>query len=121
MSKLFVRIQGLDRNIEEVDYKNLVKGIFGTVAPELSDDNIQLILDRKFGGYRNFCFVMCEPDNLEAWIAGTNETDFEGHGISVNEAQPLEERKPFNRDDRGGSRGGFGGGRDDRGPRSYNN
>lgn len=101
LSKLFVRIQGLDRNIDQESYITLVKGIFKETTT-LEDSAIQLILDRKFGGYRNFCFVHCAPENIAAWEEATNNTEFDGYSVMVNEAQPMEDRPQ--RDDRRPSR-----------------
>jgi hypothetical protein len=101
MSKLYVRIYGLDRNVSPEERISLVKNIF---APhiELQDDQIQLIQDRDYGGYRNFCFVICEEGDVARLSDALNETTTEdGYELTVNEAKPLEDRKPFNK--RGGS------------------
>ena len=125
MSKLYVRIYGLDRDVPEADRITLVKSIFAPLI-ELTDEQVQLIPDREYGGYRNFNFVTCEEadvERLSTALDGTTTAE-EGYELTVNEARPMEERKPFNRNDRGGSRGGFGGGSSrggDRGPRRDSN
>ena len=118
MSKLYVRIYGLDRDVPEADRITLVKNIFAPQI-ELEDKQVQLIIDREYGGYRNFCFVMCEEVDVarlsEAFDGITTE---DGYELTVNEARPMEERKPFNNNrsnssrggDRGGDRGGYRGG-----------
>jgi hypothetical protein len=111
--KLFVRIGGLDRHMEPAHIISLVKDIFAQAYPDLSDDNIQLITDKKFGGYRDFCFVMCEQDKIAELTQALDGTEFEGYNLTVNEAQPLEDR-PSN----GGGRS-FGGGNRNGG--GYNN
>ena len=113
MSKLYVRIYGLDRDVPEADRITLVKNIFAPQI-ELEDKQVQLIIDREYGGYRNFCFVMCEEVDVarlsEAFDGITTE---DGYELTVNEARPMEERKPFNNrsnPSRGGDRGGYRGG-----------
>jgi hypothetical protein len=120
MSKLYVRIYGLDRDVAPEERISIVKAIF---APhiELADDQVQLITDREYGGYRNFCFVMCEEADVARLSEALDQTTTEdGYELTVNEARPMEDRKPMGRNDRGGSRGGFSRGGDrggDRAPR----
>ena len=64
----------------------------------------RIITDRETGRSRGFGFVeMSDDAEAKAAIAGLNGTSQNGRDLTVNEAKP--------REDRGGSRGGFGGGR----------
>ncbi|ARU41958.1 RNA-binding protein [bacterium] len=63
--------------------------------------NARIIPDRGFG------FVDVDEDQMQAAIDATNEQDFKGRNIRVNEAKPREDRP---RESRGGGGGGYGGG-----------
>ena len=64
----------------------------------------RIITDRETGRSRGFGFVeMSDQAAAQAAIAALNGTNLNGRDLTVNEARP--------REDRGGSRGGFGGGR----------
>lgn len=54
-------------------------------------------------GDKGFAFVEIPEENMEAAIEATNGQDMGGRTLTVNEARPKAER--------GGGRGGFGGGR----------
>jgi RNA recognition motif-containing protein len=80
---------------------------------EVSSANI--ITDRESGRSRGFGFVeMPNDDEARAAIEATNDTEFEGKVLTVNEARPREERPDrggYNRGGGGGyNRGGYGGG-----------
>jgi len=63
----------------------------------------QVISDRESGRSKGFGFVEMENDQeAQAAIDALNGKPHEGRPLTVNEARP--------REDRGGSRGGFGGG-----------
>jgi len=67
----------------------------------------RVIMDKFSGESKGFGFVEM-PDKTEALTAikATNEEDFMGRNLRVNESQP----KPRGRDNRGGRGGGGGGG-----------
>ncbi|MEJ0021040.1 MAG: RNA-binding protein [Candidatus Doudnabacteria bacterium] len=66
----------------------------------------QVITDKFSGRSKGFGFVeMSSDDEAAKAIEMFNGTDFGGRSLAVNEARPKTEG------DRGGSRGGFGGGR----------
>jgi RNA recognition motif-containing protein len=70
---------------------------FGTV------ESAQVIMDRDTGRSKGFGFVEMKTDQeAQAAIAGLNGQQSGGRSLTVNEAKP--------REDRGGSRGGHGGG-----------
>ncbi len=63
----------------------------------------QVIMDRDTGRSKGFGFVeMGSDQEAQAAIAALNGQQVEGRSLTVNEARPREER--------GGSRGGYGGG-----------
>ena len=63
----------------------------------------QVIMDRDTGRSKGFGFVeMGSDQEAQAAIAGMNGKQMGGRSLTVNEAKPREER--------GGSRGGYGGG-----------
>ena len=65
---------------------------------------VQMINDRVTGRPRGFGFVeMGTADEAQAAIASLNGQEVNGRALTVNEARPREER--------GGSRGGYGGSR----------
>jgi cold-inducible RNA-binding protein len=58
--------------------------------------------DRDSGRGKGFGFVEVEGDQMEAAISAMNGKELAGRSLTVNEARP--------REDRSGSRGGYGGG-----------
>ncbi|HEV8069859.1 MAG TPA: RNA-binding protein [Planctomycetaceae bacterium] len=63
----------------------------------------QVIMDRDTGRSKGFGFVeMSSDQEAQAAINGLNGKEAGGRSLTVNEARP--------REDRGGSRGGYGGG-----------
>lgn len=96
--KLFVG--GVDRNAPADTVKQMLTDEFAKFG-EVSD--VAVITDRMTGGLRGFAFVEM-PNDAEATAAieGINGTVIEGitfRNITVNEAQPREERprRDFNR------------------------
>lgn len=74
----------------------------------------KVITDKFTGRSKGFGFVEFTTDEeADAAIKALNETELQGRKIAVNEARPLEERKPMGGGygDRGGGRGGDRGGR----------
>jgi cold-inducible RNA-binding protein len=70
-------------------------------------DTVQIMRDRETGRARGFAFVeMATEADAQNAINQLNERPFGGRTLAVNEARPPAPRS-----------GGFGGGRDDRGPR----
>ena len=66
-------------------------------------ESASVVEDRDTGRSRGFVFVeMSSREEGEAAIAQFNGKEFGGRNLTVNEARP--------REDRGGGRGGFGGG-----------
>src|SRR5262247_2035898 len=67
-------------------------------------ESASVIEDRETGRSRGFAFVeMATPEEAAAGIEAFNGKDVGGRNLTVNEANP--------RTDRGGGRGGYGGGR----------
>jgi RNA recognition motif-containing protein len=65
----------------------------------------QVVMDRETGRSKGFGFVEMNNDQeAQAAVDALNGTQSGGRTLTVNEARPREER--------GGGRGGFGGGRD---------
>lgn len=77
-------------------------------------ESATIITDKMTGRSKGFGFVeMSSDEEANAAIEMWNGKDFEGRKLTVNEARPMGDRPPrrdggFNR---GGGRGGFGGGR----------
>ena len=70
-------------------------------------DTVQVMRDRETGRARGFAFVeMATEADAQNAINQLNERPFGGRTLAVNEARPPAPRS-----------GGFGGGREDRGPR----
>ena len=70
-------------------------------------DTVQIMRDRETGRALGFAFVeMATEADAQNAINQLNERPFGGRTLAVNEARPPAPRS-----------GGFGGGRDDRGPR----
>jgi cold-inducible RNA-binding protein len=70
-------------------------------------DTVQVMRDRETGRARGFAFVeMATEADAQNAINQLNERPLGGRTLAVNEARPPAPRS-----------GGFGGGRDDRGPR----
>jgi RNA recognition motif-containing protein len=116
MTKLFVRLNGLDRNVSKEDRIILLQEIFADLLP-VDESNVTVIVDKEYGGYRNFMFVASDDDDAaKAAVNALNDTvSQDGFNINVSEAKPQEqrERRPggFSAGgDRGngGSRGGYG-------------
>lgn len=87
---------------------NLSYGVTNTVleqmfAPHGTVESAQVIMDRDTGRSKGFGFVEMKTDHeAQAAITALSGKDHEGRALTVNEARPREER--------GGNRGGFGGG-----------
>jgi RNA recognition motif-containing protein len=80
-------------------------GQYGTVT------SAQVVTDRETGRSRGFAFVEMSSGAAEA-IAATNQREFQGRNLTVNEAKPREDRpRSGGGGGYGGSRGGSGGGR----------
>ena len=74
-------------------------------------DRVAIMTDRDTGRSRGFGFVeMTNDEDGEKAIAALNGSQLGGRTLNVNEAKA--------REDRGGGRGGFGGGRNNSGGRS---
>lgn len=72
----------------------------GTVA------SAKIIMDRETGRSKGFGFVeMSTDEEAQKAISSFNGADYDGRAMTVNEARPMEPRE-----NRGGGRGGFGGG-----------
>jgi cold-inducible RNA-binding protein len=68
-------------------------------------ESASIVEDRETGRSRGFGFVeMSSKEEGDAAIQQLNGTEFNGRSLTVNEARP--------RENRGGARPGFGGGRD---------
>jgi len=85
-----------------------LKELFASYG-EMSE--VVIIKDKFSGRSKGFGFVSFSDDAAaDKAVAELNGKDIEGRKITVNEARPMEER-PKRSFDRGGSGGGFGGGR----------
>ena len=99
-----IYVGNLSFNTTNQDLNDLF-GEIGTV------ESANIIEDRETGRSRGFAFVeMSSTEEGNAAIQKFNGQDVGGRTLNVNEAKAREER--------GGSRGGFGGGRNSGGGRS---
>lgn len=122
MTKLFVRLGGLDRSVSREDRITLISRIFSPYTV-VDPANVVIITDKDYGGFRNFCFVSIENDEeAQAAIQGLDgQVDEEtGYQLNVNEAQPEGERPKtsgggFNRNRPAGGSSSYGGGSNSRG------
>jgi RNA recognition motif-containing protein len=90
-------VGNLSYGMTDSDLQNLFAA-HGTVQ------SAQVIKDRDTGRSKGFGFVeMNSGEEAQAAIAALNGQEVNGRALTVNEARP--------REDRGGSRGGFSGGR----------
>ena len=103
-------IGGLSYNTTEDGLKEAFSQV-GTV------ESATIIMDKMSGRSRGFAFVeMSTDEEAQAGVEMWNGKELDGRTLTVNEARPMDARPPrregggFNRD-RGGARGGFGGGR----------
>lgn len=104
MKKLYVGNISYNTTVESL------KEAFGAFGEVLS---AEVITDKFSGRSKGFGFVELEDDAAMAAIDKMNDTELDGRKIIVNEARPKEDRprRDFGGDRRGGSGGGFGGGR----------
>ena len=75
--------------------------------------DVLLPMDRESGRPRGFAFVsMDTPEAMNAAIQGLHGQEWQGRALTINEARPREERRPFSGGGGGGGggRGGYGGG-----------
>ena len=63
-------------------------------------DSVNIITDRDTGRSKGFAFVEMSGEDAEKAIVQLNGTELDGRSLTVNEARPREERS--------GSRGGYG-------------
>lgn len=76
-----------------------------------SVQSAEVIADRMTGRSKGFGFVeMGTEEEAQGAIASLNGQEMAGRKLTVNEAKPREDRPRTGGGDRGGSRGGFGGG-----------
>ncbi|MCB9809435.1 RNA-binding protein [Candidatus Peribacteria bacterium] len=76
-----------------------------------------VMLERDTGRSRGFAFVeMASPEEAQAAIEMWNEKELDGRALAVNIAKP---KAPRSEGFGGGSRGGYGGGRQSGGYRPY--
>ena len=92
-------VGGLPYSVNEDSLKQIFSEA-GTVA------NASVITDRYSGQSKGFGFVEMSTDvEADKAVEMFNGKEIEGRNVVVNEARPMEERRP------GGGGGGFGGGR----------
>jgi cold-inducible RNA-binding protein len=91
---------------------NLTYGVTNSTLEQMftahgTVESAQVIMDRDTGRSKGFGFVEMKSDQeAQAAITGLNGKEVEGRALTVNEARPRTEGG------RGGSGGGYGGGRD---------
>jgi hypothetical protein len=111
MTKLFVRIGGLDRSVSKEDRIALIQSIFEGIA-EVDPSNVIAITDKEYGGFRNFMFVSIVDDTQAQAVISQldNVTTEEGYQLNINEAKPMDDKPRGGGGFGGGNRGGYQGG-----------
>ncbi len=101
-----IYVGNLPRNVTESELKEAFLA-YGEVS------NASIIKDKYSGESRGFGFVeMPNRDEAEKAITALNGQELKGRALTVNEARPRQDRpRSGGFGGRGGSRGGFGGGR----------
>lgn len=101
-----IYVGNLPRNVSESELKEAFQA-YGEVA------TASIIKDKYSGESRGFGFVeMPNREEAEKAIAALNGQELKGRALTVNEARPRQDRpRSGGFGGRGGSRGGFGGGR----------
>ncbi|MFO0810318.1 MAG: RNA-binding protein [Gemmataceae bacterium] len=98
--------------VGNLSYDTVDGALADMFAPYGTVKSAQIIMDRDTGRSKGFGFVEMSSDaEAQAAIAGLNGNTAGGRSLTVNEAKP--------REDRGGGRGGYGGGRSGGGGGGY--
>lgn len=116
ITKLYLYVKGVDASQTNEMRVLIVQKIFQDAEiAELAADSISLIIDKEYGGLKNFCFVSLPYPLANKAIQLLNESVTpEGYELSVSIAKPKNTIKPFNRSggNSGGGNGGYSGNRD---------
>jgi RNA recognition motif-containing protein len=90
--------------VGNLSYNTSSSDLDSLFAPHGTVQSAQVIMDRDTGRSKGFGFVEMGSDaEAQVAIQALNGKEIEGRALTVNEAKP--------REDRGGGRGGSGGGR----------
>ena len=101
---LFVR--AFNPGMDEDQRRNLITELFKDFV-NLESADINLIPNREYGGWKNFCFVKVPGSLVNDIVEALNGKGLDdGTELVVNVAQPKEERPQGDRASSGGSRGG---------------
>ncbi|GHT77623.1 RNA-binding protein [Bacteroidia bacterium] len=96
-------VAGLSFKVNDADLANLFEE-YGQVS------SARVITDRMTGKSKGYGFVELDDESGAKAIEDLNGAEYDGRTISVSEARPKEERPRRDFNDRGGNRGGHGGG-----------
>lgn len=96
-----IYVGNISRTAEEEDVQNLFE-TYGKVK------SCVIIKDRFNGESKGFGFVeMDDDEEAKAAMSALNSSVFQGKTLTVNEARPREERRPFSQGGRGQGGGGY--------------
>jgi hypothetical protein len=103
MSKISLKIEGLDRTINQSSFIALIKAIFAKMI-KLDTTSIQLNPDTKYGGYQNIANIFMTNSKIEELIRSLNNTKFKGYKVQLQEIKLDDKkrkmRKHFNMDNK---------------------
>ena len=98
--------------VGSLSYSTTDEGLKDLFSQAGSVESASVIIDKLSGRSKGFGFVeMSTEDEAKKAIEMFNGTEVEGRTITVDEARPMQPKKPFRSSFGGGDRGGFGGGR----------
>jgi hypothetical protein len=103
MSKISLKIEGLDRSINQSTFIALIKAIFAKMI-KLDTTSIQLNPDTKFGGYQNIVSIFMHKTKIDELISTLHNTKFKGYKVKLQEVKLDDKkrrmRKHFNMDNK---------------------
>ena len=115
-TRLFVHV--FEPSMTKEERFELIIESFGPFC-QLTEENIILIKDKAFGGYKNYCFVEVDSESAEKIMEEFSKPTEDGLQWSISIAKPKEEGDTSG--DRRSGGGGYNNGGSQGGGRGYNN
>ncbi len=91
MSKISLKIEGLDKNINRSSFIALIAAIFAKTI-NLDTTTIQLNPDTQYGGYQNIVSIFMHETKIDELINKLNNTKFKGYKLELQQVK-LDDRK----------------------------